>query len=500
MKKLMVLILICVLSMTACNNSKENLDDTKAVFQAKIVEVHDGVMIMEPLDDYKEAEYAEQISMTIQNMSDSEEPVVGDVIEITYNGIMTEEYPPSPAGVEKIEIVSEAETMETAIPSARIPMVMVDGQLYYATGKESTIEARCGMMDGEITSSVDGSETPVENNQSNFGTGYGYQFVSENTIEILMEDGIWYVYEAGSGEGKISFGDTDKWYDKGYLSEETLKWLYWYNSLTEEEQFTVNAVPKELLEAGEELLEENKNKEDEFLEENMETEEAPASIRVENPSWDYYISENIQSGTKPYTLKLVEEKANEIIDTDEWLVEHELNYDLTKELDGKYTTLIENNGTLINIFEYGTCIAGLDFTDYMYAPDLVEADKEFVDETVHDAKIVNGILYVSIFHYTYAASAPSNGYIMAIDLEDYSVIWKSQPLVCNSLNFEIVDDIIFCGYGFTAEPDYLYQIDRNTGCILDKTELKSKPDYIIYADDTLYVRTYNTDYVFEILR
>ena len=48
MKKLMVLILICVLSMTACNNSKENLDDTKAVFQAKIVEVHDGVMIMEP--------------------------------------------------------------------------------------------------------------------------------------------------------------------------------------------------------------------------------------------------------------------------------------------------------------------------------------------------------------------------------------------------------------------------------------------------------------------
>ena len=47
--------------------------------------------------------------------------------------------------------------------------------------------------------------------------------------------------------------------------------------------------------------------------------------------------------------------------------------------------------TLINIFEDGTCIAGLDFADYMYAPDLVEADKEFVEETVHDAKIVNGI-------------------------------------------------------------------------------------------------------------
>ena len=37
-------------------------------------------------------------------------------------------------------------------------MVMVDGKLYYETGKESTISGRCGVMDGEITSTVDGSE------------------------------------------------------------------------------------------------------------------------------------------------------------------------------------------------------------------------------------------------------------------------------------------------------------------------------------------------------
>ncbi len=231
----------------------------------------------------------------------------------------------------------------------------------------------------------------------------------------------------------------------------------------------------------------------------QETEEAKAYIRIENPSWDYYTSESVVSGTKPYTLKLVEESANEIIDTEEWLAEHELNQE-SKNMEGKYRVLIENGGTLVNIFENATCIAELDFTDYMYAPDLVEADKEFVDETVYDAKIVNGVLYVSIFHYTYAKSAPSNAYIVAISLEDYSVIWKSQPLVCNSLNFEIVDDIIFCGYGFTAESDYLYQLDRITGCVLDKTELKSKPDYIIYVDDSLSVRTYDTDYVFEIVR
>ncbi|MCD8130729.1 MAG: hypothetical protein LUE16_05540 [Lachnospiraceae bacterium] len=58
------------------------------------------------------------------------------------------------------------------------PLVMVNGSLYCSTGKESTMTARCGMMDGEITSSVESTEIPSEDNQSNFGTGYGYQYGS----------------------------------------------------------------------------------------------------------------------------------------------------------------------------------------------------------------------------------------------------------------------------------------------------------------------------------
>ncbi len=74
------------------------------------------------------------------------------------------------------------------------PMVMVDGKLYIATGKESTITARCSVMDGEITSSVDGNTIPTQDNQSNFGDGYGYQYGTDGTIEVCM-DGKWYVYE-----------------------------------------------------------------------------------------------------------------------------------------------------------------------------------------------------------------------------------------------------------------------------------------------------------------
>jgi hypothetical protein len=59
---------------------------------------------------------------------------------------------------------------------------------YYDTGKESTISGRCGNMDGEITSTVDGTEIPMEDNQSNFGSGFGYQYGADDTIEIYMNN------------------------------------------------------------------------------------------------------------------------------------------------------------------------------------------------------------------------------------------------------------------------------------------------------------------------
>ena len=95
------------------------------------------------------------------------------------------------------------EVKNPSIPPARepeqeekdkIPMVMVDGKLYYDTGEESTVDGRCGVTDGEITSTVDGSETPTEDNQSNFGTGFEYQYGSEDTIEIFMNEK-WIVFE-----------------------------------------------------------------------------------------------------------------------------------------------------------------------------------------------------------------------------------------------------------------------------------------------------------------
>lgn len=73
-------------------------------------------------------------------------------------------------------------------------IIMVDGKLYYDTGKESSINGRCGNMDGEITSSVDSSEIPTKNDQSNFGRGYGYQYGMNGTIEVSLNDK-WFIFE-----------------------------------------------------------------------------------------------------------------------------------------------------------------------------------------------------------------------------------------------------------------------------------------------------------------
>lgn len=96
---------------------------------------------------------------------------------------------------EEAALGEEDVSEEEQIMGDRIPMVMIDDTLYLDTGRESTLTARCGMMDGEITSAVEPSEEPSENGQSNFGDGYGWQYGEGDTIEILINDK-WMVFKA----------------------------------------------------------------------------------------------------------------------------------------------------------------------------------------------------------------------------------------------------------------------------------------------------------------
>ena len=74
---------------------------------------------------------------------------IGDFVEISYNGEIMESYPAQLGEVYKITVIEQTEANAMW---DRIPMVRIDGKLYYDTGRESIMDARCGTMDGEITS------------------------------------------------------------------------------------------------------------------------------------------------------------------------------------------------------------------------------------------------------------------------------------------------------------------------------------------------------------
>ena len=142
---------------------------------------------------------------------------------------------------------------------------------------------------------------------------------------------------------------------------------------------------------------------------------------------------------------------------------------------------------------------GYDFSNYIYSPSYLLEDKNYINQNLNWVVPEDNILYFSHSHNTYAQSSDEmNGYITALDLDTNQILWRSQSLVCNANNFVIIDNVIICGYGFTAEPDYLYLVNKNTGEVLQQIKLKTAPNYIIPKDNKLYVRTYDTDYVFSI--
>lgn len=187
-------------------------NEAHQVFRAEILEIHDGHYLVKPVEGSWELNSADRIVVPISNAHPSPEPEIGNVIEIEYSGKILESYPAQIADVYGIKLIREAETWDL------IPMVMVNGTLYLDTGHESTIEARCGVMDGEITSQVDGSKQPTVDDQSNFGTGYGYQYgATEGTIELFM-NGKWWIFATEEARQAILFPSTENEPSKFYLT------------------------------------------------------------------------------------------------------------------------------------------------------------------------------------------------------------------------------------------------------------------------------------------
>lgn len=258
-------------------------------------------------------------------------------------------------------------------------------------------------------------------------------------------------------------------------------------------------------------------------------------VSLEEPPFTYYCSATIQAEeAKPIRLRDQSKKNSHVDEDMDWfqnnqlstnryyvtwngfeVADEELPDQIAWEVDGLILTMAFHDdnyiyctyganyaeGYILNIYDLETQdqLDSLDFSNYRYVTEYVEEDYDYIQQYINWAAVKDGILYVSNTHSTYAYSSKGmNAYITAIDLSNHEILWRTDPLVSNAGNFLILDDVILSGYGFTAEDDYLYQINRKNGEVMDQMKLPTAPYYLMRKENTLYVRTYNSDLTYEI--
>lgn len=249
------------------------------------------------------------------------------------------------------------------------------------------------------------------------------------------------------------------------------------------------------------------------------------------PPFAYTLVRAVPVGSSPPpVLRKLEEKKNAITDDEAWLKRNNLSLptwevpnpfrqiegNVPKDLPARfgqdrlvlaidqqdYAMLVFGpdfaSGRFLSIVDSAhKPVSTFDFAAYLTPPRAVASDAQFVRGQIEWAVVRDNVLYVSTGHRTYAASSfGKNAFVTALDLTTGELLWQSDPLVSNARNFLILGDYIVSGYGFTAEPDFLFVLSRATGKTVKKIPVKSGPDYIFERGGKLFVRTYDTDYVF----
>ena len=242
----------------------------------------------------------------------------------------------------------------------------------------------------------------------------------------------------------------------------------------------------------------------------------PVELTVQRPPFDgyYHVSGTVpEDDTLPVTLALLQE-TEEGSSLDDSMTDW--NPEATWDIDEFYRYEIEDGqypGELLRIYGAGDgeLLYSMDFSSFLFSEgqSIMGGDLEGLDaQSLRWARIANGTLYVASAHPTYAETTNGqNAYLTAVDLYDGSILWRSEPLVCNSHNFvlagvdqggTIEEGVILCGYGFTNEDDYLYQISLETGQVLSRTPLATKADWLAFDGNTLMVQCYNRLYLYDV--
>ena len=248
-------------------------------------------------------------------------------------------------------------------------------------------------------------------------------------------------------------------------------------------------------------------------------------VVLERPPFSYHAPPgSVGKSAGNISLELLEQHRNAIDDASRWFEEHQLELgstllvppDVAGAIDGhdlimaipgeEYLTLIyadpQGRGRYLFLWSMQSrrYSHGFDFGAYMQAPGEAVNDVS-VTQAIDWAKVEDGTLYVAHSHRSFAiSSGGKNGFISAIDLRSRRLLWRSAPLVSNAANFVIIGNTIISGYGFSAEPDYLYLLDAASGEQLQRIRLRSHAQYIVSKGERLHVRSHDSDYLFKVVR
>ena len=190
----------------------------------------------------------------------------------------------------------------------------------------------------------------------------------------------------------------------------------------------------------------------------------------------------------PLTLKIVSEEENGIDFANEWYESKQLSLPMVgKEWNNFYDDEYQYiwSGDALYIYENisGNCLYVLEYP----------TDKWYING--NNACLLDDIFYgISV---TNGYAQPDSCFMFAYDLENNKLLWRSGDQTCNTMNFIVKKDVIICGYGFTSEKDYLYQLNLHTGEVIASLELKKQPDLLVPQDNMLYVHTYSYNYTIE---
>ena len=121
--------------------------EEKVILQAKLLDIEEEHFIVEPVEGSPERNSASRIMVPMRNMAPSPEPVVGDILQIEYDGMLQETYPARITNVYSISVAEQAAPIKMVPTDTKLEglaagalLLPMDGHTYRYLLTDSTPE------------------------------------------------------------------------------------------------------------------------------------------------------------------------------------------------------------------------------------------------------------------------------------------------------------------------------------------------------------------------